>query len=286
MNKKYIFPNYEDVADNIYIQYVNDAQRTSEPHTHPFFQMFFLVKGKLVHHINNISADMAIGEMAIIPPNVVHHITLEDNPVYYCFSFNLSSLGKINSLNEHAITFLNSLENKTRPIFPKTQISEKDILHIQSLFEHIYNEHTKKEIGYKESIIAYSILLITEFIRMYGITHPNVYNNTSYTSEQMILNCIQYIDEHFTEELTIEKMSHMFALSQSTFCTCFKKITGMTFLNYLNHCRIKYAIKLIKNKYKIVAVSSFCGYNDFSTFSRNFKNIVGISPRDYQKTCM
>ena len=286
MKKKYIFPNYEDVADSVHIHYVDTAQRTSEPHSHPFFQMFFLVKGKLTHHINNTSADMAIGEMAIIPPNVVHFISLEDNPTYYSLSFNLSSFGNINTFNEKVISFLKSFEDKNKTIFPKTQISEDDILHIQSLFERIHLEYQKKEIGYNEAIISYIILLITQFIRTYGIINTDIYNNTSYTSEQMVLNCIEYIDNHFTDNLTIEKVAQISALSKSTFCNCFKKITGMTFHNYLNECRIKHAIKLIKNNYKIVAVSSFCGYNDFSTFSRNFKNIVGITPRDYQKTCI
>ena len=286
MKNKYGFPNYEDVLDNIYIQYVDTAQRTIESHSHPFFQMFFLVKGKIIHHINNTSADMAIGEMAIIPPNVMHHISLSDNPIYYSISFNLSSFGNINLFNENVINFLKSLDDKSKPIFPKTQISDKNILHIQSLFEHIYNESIEKEIGYNESIISYTILLITQFIRMYGIVNPDIYNNSSYTSEQMVLNCIRYIDNHFTEDLTIEKVSHMSALSSCTFCVCFKNITGMTFRKYLNTLRIKYAIELIKSNHKIVAVSSFCGYSDFSTFSRNFKNIVGISPREYIKTCM
>lgn len=283
MTNKTLFPDYNDVANDIYIQYIENSQRTEKPHIHHFFQVFFLIKGKLTHHINGLSADMAIGEMAIIPPNVLHCISLEDDPLLYSFSFNLSTFGEINFLNEQVVTFLKSLQDIKKPLLPKTSIADDDILYVQSLFERIYRESNKKEAGFKEAIIVCAILLITQFIRRYNITNPNFSRNGSYTNEQMVLTCIKYIDNHFAENLNLDKMSHMSALSQSTFCCCFKKITGTTFHTYLNQCRINHAINLIKKGYKITAISSFCGYDDFVTFSRNFKKFVGTTPREYQK---
>lgn len=282
MSDQYIFPSLNDVADDIYIQFVENSQRTDEPHTHPFFQIFFLIKGKLTHHVGGLSADMSIGEMTIIPPHVPHYISLKDTPSYYSFSFNLSTFGEINAINEQVITFLKSLQDIEKTILPKTSIADNDILHVQSLFERIYKEYNQKEVGFKESIRAYTILLITQFIRRYNLTNTSIVKG-SYTGEQMVLSCIKYIDNHFTEDLHIDQLSHLFALSQSTFCSCFKKITGVTFRTYLNMCRIQYATDLLKKGYKIVAVSTFCGYNDFATFSRNFKKVIGISPREYQQ---
>ena len=284
MNNKPLFPNYDDVADDIYIQYVDNSQRTEVPHTHPFFQIFFLTKGKLTHHINDLSANMSIGEMAIIPPNVSHYISLENNPVYFSFSFNLSAFGEINALNEQVVTFLRTLLDTKITILPKTSIADDDILYVQSLFERSYRESREKAANYKETIIVYGILLITQFIRRYHITNPDFVKNASYTNEQMVLNCIKYIDNHFTENIDLNKISHMSTLSQSTFCHCFKKITGVSFHNYLNQRRIEYAVTLLKKGYKITAICSFCGYIDFSTFTRNFRKFVGTTPREYQKT--
>ena len=104
-----VFPNYDDVDDEFYIQYIENSQRTEKAHTHPFFQVFFLIKGKLTHHINDMSANMSIGEMAIIPPNVLHRVSLENDPVLYSLSFNLSAFGEINAWNRQTVTFLRSL---------------------------------------------------------------------------------------------------------------------------------------------------------------------------------
>ncbi len=284
MNNKPLFPTYDDVANDIYIQYVDNSQRTEVPHTHPFFQIFFLIKGRLIHHINDLSTDMAIGEMAIIPPNISHYISLENNPVYYSFSFNLSSFGEINALNEQVVAFLRTLLDTQKTILPKTSIADDDILYVKSLFERSYKESCERAVNFKETIIAYGILLITQFMRRYHITNPNFVKNASYTNEQMVLSCIKYIDNHFTENISLDKISHMSALSQSIFCQYFKKITGVSFHTYLNQRRIEYAVTLLKKGYKITAICSFCGYIDFSTFNRNFKKIVGTTPREYQKS--
>ena len=39
---------------------------------------------------------------------------------------------------------------------------------------------------------------------------------------------------------------------------------------------------LIKKGYKITAIYGLCGYDDFTTFYRNFKKIIGVSPKEYK----
>lgn len=55
------------------------------------------------------------------------------------------------------------------------------------------------------------------------------------------------------------------------------------FNNYLNICRVKKATEYIKDGYKITAIYGLCGYTDFSTFYRNFKKIMGVTPMEFKK---
>ena len=77
-------------------------------------------------------------------------------------------------------------------------------------------------------------------------------------------------------------MLRLSTMSRSEFCKRFREIAGHTFNEYLNKCRIERACEMIKRGNKISTVYSFCGYEDNSTFYRNFVKIIGVSPSKYK----
>ena len=101
--------------------------------------------------------------------------------------------------------------------------------------------------------------------------------------KQFVLHCIDYIEKNYTDDLSLEEILEHSGVSRGNFCALFSELTGHTFNSYLNLCRIKKATEYINRGYKITSIYGLCGYNDFSTFFRNFKKVMGISPKEYQK---
>ena len=282
--KKGRFPSIKDMDEGVFLQFLENSSRTEGSHTHPFLQIVFILRGKLTHTINGITAELTMGEMAIIPPNVMHSVSFAPNTSCYALSFYMSTLGMIHKCNEQTVLFLKSLENSTIPIFPKTTLADRDILHMESIFDQIEAELENKETGYLENVTAYIIVLINQFIRRYFKQQPHTNEETPYTSKQMVIDCIKYIDAHVTDELSLPEMARISNVSVSTFCTYFKQLTGKSFTEYLKHKRIAYANELIKKGYEITAIASFCGFGDFSNFFRSYKQVMGMSPSEYRKT--
>ena len=91
----------------------------------------------------------------------------------------------------------------------------------------------------------------------------------------------KYIKNHFDEDITLGEIVRRSAMSKTNFCTIFNSIAGMPFKEYLNRYRIERAAELIASGEKISVAGNCCGYNDFSTFYRNFKKYMKISPSEF-----
>lgn len=99
------------------------------------------------------------------------------------------------------------------------------------------------------------------------------------------VNIVGYVEKHFTEKLTIEKLCNKFFISRTTVNTIFKNYTGVTFLKYLNFLRAKEANRLIReSRFSMKSISSLCGFSDYSTFYREYKKFFDVSPNvDFTK---
>lgn len=85
-------------------------------------------------------------------------------------------------------------------------------------------------------------------------------------------------------EITLPILANHFHISRSHLSRTFKKVTGLTIVEYLNSVRISQAQKLLRNTKKSISqISSDTGFNNISHFDRTFKKITGYSPSDFRK---
>lgn len=109
---------------------------------------------------------------------------------------------------------------------------------------------------------------------------------TQHTLSKYVSEALQFIYEHYNEDITISTVARNLEISEGYLSRVFKKETDYTFTNYLIFYRIKLAMNLLKNcRLKIYEVADQVGYSDTTYFSAQFKKIVGISPSEYQERC-
>ena len=104
-------------------------------------------------------------------------------------------------------------------------------------------------------------------------------------SELSLLENVQrYIAENYKENISLESASSYCGLSLFYFSHLFKRITDITFYDYLTSYRLDLALDMLQNTdKKILDVASECGFATVRTFNRSFKSFFGCSPSEYLK---
>lgn len=95
-------------------------------------------------------------------------------------------------------------------------------------------------------------------------------------------NAISYINEHLSEELTLEIIAKNSYISVNQLCKIFKISLGTTVKKYIMGKRISQAKKYLKNGLSVSDTAFLCGFHDYSNFIRVFSKCVGISPGKYR----
>ncbi|PKM93860.1 MAG: hypothetical protein CVU84_13190 [Firmicutes bacterium HGW-Firmicutes-1] len=139
-----------------------------------------------------------------------------------------------------------------------------------------YSSYLEEIIGQdKEELQRWSIRKVKYFVSRISEMNKNKVSKA-------VLEAKNYIDIHYSKELTLEEISRVVSVSPQYFSKLFKEETGFNFIEYLTNSRIEKAKELIKNSQMTMKEVCFeVGYNDPNYFSRLFKKIVGVSPTDY-----
>ena len=238
-------------------------------HWHDFYEIELVLSGKGTHIINNTEYVWKPGEIHFLRLTDFHKINLSENG--YVHLIQISS----NAIPESIINRISVIQGNI-----VTYLSEDDYACADMLCELLERRlHDSK--GYNEAIINNVVeLIVNMLIDSMNLLPENVSNIT----ESRIASIIKYMNEHFTEDLNLEKIADMFYVSKSHLCYYFKNCTGMTILNYIKDLRLAHAVKLVvMTQYKSIDIGLECGYTSVSNFLRDFKKKYGVSPMTMRK---
>lgn len=107
--------------------------------------------------------------------------------------------------------------------------------------------------------------------------------NTETKRKKLVAVIRQYIDEHLDKELNRKSLANLFFFSEDYLARVFKQETGENISDYIIERRIRRAeCYLRETELPIGTVAIRVGYNNFSYFSKKFKELTGKSPNEYR----
>lgn len=103
-------------------------------------------------------------------------------------------------------------------------------------------------------------------------------------SNTIISRAKQYIDSHYSRDISLAEVSREVDISPYYFCKIFKEETGENYIEYLTNIRIEQAKELLMNtELSMKEICAKIGYSDPNYFSRAFKKKVGVTPTEYKE---
>ncbi len=94
-----------------------------------------------------------------------------------------------------------------------------------------------------------------------------------------------YVNQHYEEAVTLQQAADAAGYSMYHFTRFFKKMTGMTFNDYLTNLRIQKSVEMLLETDKSITETAYlCGFNSVKTYNRVFKKLRQMSPRDFRKS--
>lgn len=112
----------------------------------------------------------------------------------------------------------------------------------------------------------------------------SMFNVIPSSGNQIMKKSLQFIAQHYMENLTLEDVAAEAHLNPSYFSTLFKQTSGLSFKEYLNMVRIEESKRLLANTdYTIIDIAVATGFENQSYFSKVFKKYTNMTPKQYRQ---
>ena len=222
------------------------------------------------------------GCITIIPPNCPH-TNLSDSGttafwewMYFDIDSVLQYMKEI-SFNKLDPEYIQNVLNETALFF-----NQKEQARISNTILEIREECDRKAYMYREKIKGLLQAFVVELLRIHNI--KGEMPRKSPRSFQ-IAPALAYVKEHYNEEIRIRDLARVCNISESHFRRIFQECMNMTPNDHVNVVRIHEASRLLlKSHATMEEVAYRVGYGNVSTFNRNFKRMLGMTPYQWKRS--
>jgi len=276
-NLKGIYETVEYKDDSLIQLYDNHEYEAYPRHWHTCVEIIMPTKEELRLEYDGMPVTLREHDIVFICPGAVH--SLEACPgERYIFQIELS-----------AVTHLRSVESFPTLLYPGLLITPSgspDIYDdVHRLLEQIVEEYHAKGIFYEARIYSLMLEMLVLLRRSHSAIRGQLGASGSKQKEYLekFMSVCSYIDEHCTEDLTLESVADRAGFSKFHFSRLFKQFTNISFYKYLNQKRIETAEKLLVSpNLSVTEVSLSSGFSSMSSFIRMFKQVKGCTPTEYR----
>lgn len=216
---------------------------------------------------------------SIIPKNLQHTTNSDENVYGFWEYLFIDADSVVQKLYQGDPLFVREFTDQINREGHFMHISENP--EVVNTIQAIFTEMKSKREFYAESVEG---LLRTLMIQIFRINEAKVHGVKSVSAKgSMIAHALDYISKNYPKEMRVGDLAEACHISETHFRRVFKENMNMSVIEYINLVRIQAACKLLKKtNNSMEEIAQIVGFETTSTFNRNFKRIIGISPYQWK----
>ena len=253
-------------------------------HHHVLIELSLILKGKGIYEAGNRRYSIEEGDVFLYRPNEAHYITDIEEGGMTLLNLHIAPQYLYNAFQDAIGSDYSKIltsgfdigSNKINDFLPEQKAEE-----VRRQFFKIRDECVKKQSDFLIVVLNGIGNIMIEIARCFP--EQPAYNNQKQRYKQAI-SAIDYINDHFCEQITLEDVAASVGYSRCYCSDVFKKCIGLSIWEYICIKRIEKALTLIKTTDKnILDIAIDCGFINTANFNNLFKTYLRLTPREFRK---
>ncbi len=261
--------------------WLNDEPSEYALHWHPAVEMVIPLENSYTVIVGQDTYELSTGDIFIIPSGKLHHLIAPPTGRRLIFLFDFNLMSRI-----RGFSFLTYYLSQPVLINRDTcgPIYKEEFGIISQLSRDYFENDSLREMVIYSKLLAFFVNYVRFRKSLEGEASGAALDENRRKELADKFNVVfLYLDEHYAESLTLEKVADVAGFSKFHFSRLFKQYSGYNFYDYLCHKRINAAeALLLKPEISITEVALQSGFSSLSTFNRIFKKMRDCTPSEYR----
>lgn len=261
-------------------EYVNNCAKW---HWHGFVEFIYVMEGSLECCTQKGSRELRPGEGCFINANVLHMNRMApgcEHVNYRVLHFETDVLTGALSIGSKYVAPLEKCSDAEAVWLRPSEKHERKILDgIGKVYEIAGSSPEQYELHILQNLVSIwtELFIVAEPLIRSGIS-------TSDKAPDRVKEMLSCIHEHYMEKIGIDQIAGAASISRREAFRCFRQVLDTTPTLYLLKYRINRGARmLMENDASVTEVSFSCGFSSPSYFCKAFREITGVSPRQFRK---
>lgn len=252
--------------------------KTKRIKSNKYYKVLCIFSGNCNVKLNNKSQGCGTDNIILISPNNEIDIESKSNQpiITYELSITIELLNKLSDKEVDLVRSFNTVPFECAVIDANT---ETNMLIKNILRKLVYLKEENNEFAdnlYIKSMLSIVLVLVLRSC-IYAEPKQKIRKNKPF----LVDDIFTYINNHITEEISLDHLEKEFYVSKFHISREFKKATGLTLHRYIVKTKLDLCKKLIEEGNAIVYIARICGIGSYNNLFRAFKKEFGITPKEY-----